>query len=286
MESDIRSRWQASYLGLLTVAVLMVTLGVHLMPSIDRTRILPHSTPASGSLPSDVAAGTSAIRHTNELLGTGGGAHAAVMASSAPATPVLSTRSEPAPVLPRPKVASASERHTVANASTGATGGSTLSDAAQRKQTPRSEPASLCLHGRQAPTIFILGCQKCGTTSLIAQMEQALSWRDVRVQTGRAYTYEPPFYDKEKHFFSTDSLYAKGRMYYLNHFPACHRPRAAVCDATPNYLNVPAAAERLSRLYGQSAGNLTFILILRDPVRALGGACAPRYLLRVPCCTY
>lgn len=112
-------------------------------------------------------------------------------------------------------------------------------------------------------------------------MVQALSWGSVRVQTGHAYTYEPSYCDKEKHFFSTDSLYAKGHMYYLNHFPPCSTARAAVCDATPNYLNVPSAAGRLSRLYGPSAGNLTFILILRDPVSALG-----RLLRCAACCAY
>lgn len=124
------------------------------------------------------------------------------------------------------------------------------------------------MNGRQAPTVFVLGCQKCGTTSLVAQMQQALSWGTVRVQTGHRYSYEPEFHDKEKHFFSTERYFAKGPRYYLNHFPLCSRDRGVICDATPNYLNYPLAPRRLRELYGANADKLTFIVILRDPVCA------------------
>lgn len=141
--------------------------------------------------------------------------------------------------------------------------------APRRAAASRTKPTWLCLDGRQAPSIFIVGCQKCGTTSLLAQMEKTLSWQGVRVQTGHAYRDEPPFFEKEKHFFSTDRIYAKGRRFYLNHFPPCSRQHAAIVDATPNYLNVPQAPRRLKEMYGAAADNLTFVLILRDPVRAL-----------------
>lgn len=134
---------------------------------------------------------------------------------------------------------------------------------------PPLEPRSLCIKGRQAPTVFILGCNKCGTTSITRQMQNAFKGRAMRVATGKRLEGEPVFYEKEKHFFDIDANFAKGFEWYLSHFPPCTAPAAVILDATPDYLRTPSVPQRLAQAYGEHRKELTFIVILRDPVRAM-----------------
>ncbi|WP_424930553.1 sulfotransferase family protein [Amaricoccus tamworthensis] len=102
------------------------------------------------------------------------------------------------------------------------------------------------------PSVFVLGAQKCGTTTvadlLAAQPE----------------IFVPSV--KETYFFCDEELWARGVDWYRSEF---YRPSATgeariFCDATPFYL---ASAEAIDRLAGNSGADARFIVTLRDPVK-------------------
>jgi hypothetical protein len=130
----------------------------------------------------------------------------------------------------------------------------------------------------------MIGCQKCGTTSLVADMLTKLS-----VTCGATLPGEPRKLWKEKHFFdngeckfnpaacfeNNSAVPASGqeaaRAHYLAHFPECSDEKplpagAASMDATPRYMRVPMVPHRIRSLYGETlAKQLTIVIILRDP---------------------
>ena len=102
------------------------------------------------------------------------------------------------------------------------------------------------------PSIFILGVQKCGTTTvadlLAAQPEIFL----------------PSI--KETYFFCDESRYAKGDDWYRSEFYARGATQGSTrfCDATPFYLASREALERIERYAGDEG---RFVVCLRDPVQ-------------------
>ena len=74
----------------------------------------------------------------------------------------------------------------------------------------------MCLNGHRLPTLFVLGAQKCATTSVARRLFEAPS------------TFSPakPFRDggwfsssKELHFFETHARWRRGLSYYATAFP-------------------------------------------------------------------
>jgi len=144
----------------------------------------------------------------------------------------------------------------------------------------------------------MIGCQKCGTTSLVADMMGRMP-----ISCGSTLQNEPRKLWKEKHFFDNgecatspngeacfenDTTVARQgmheeRTHFLSHYPACDNgggghntkkgkgghvlPEGAVSmDATPRYMRVPAAPLRIKAMYGpELSKKLTFVVILRDP---------------------
>lgn len=101
------------------------------------------------------------------------------------------------------------------------------------------------------PSLFILGVQKCGTTTvadLLAQQPEI---------------FVPSV--KETYFFCDESYYAKGEEWYLKEFYASKFTRSALylCDATPFYL---ASEQAIQRLRQYTANDARYIVCLRDPV--------------------
>lgn len=100
------------------------------------------------------------------------------------------------------------------------------------------------------PDVFVIGAQKCGTTSLIRLL------------------YEHPaicsFGIKEKHFYSdevTDASYKS----YLDEFSGCKKGQMTF-DATPSYSFVEETPQRLKAAYSPaSLAKKKFILLLREP---------------------
>lgn len=102
------------------------------------------------------------------------------------------------------------------------------------------------------PDIFILGVQKCGTTTL----SDAL--------TAHSDVFVPAV--KETYFFCDEALYAKGTDWYVREFfsaPAAQvAPRWA--EATPFYL---ASENALERLAAYTSPEARFVVTLRDPAK-------------------
>ena len=126
---------------------------------------------------------------------------------------------------------------------------------------------TLCLERRLAPTLLMLGCQRCGTSSLYEDV--MLHVRGAR--RGHALHGEPEYYGREQHFFATDS-WSRGMHHYLAHFPPCpdHKSGFAFAtDATPAYLRKPIVVERLVDTYQGQIAKLKFVVLLRDPTDRL-----------------
>ena len=112
------------------------------------------------------------------------------------------------------------------------------------------------------PSTFILGVQKCGTSTL-AQMFRT-STEDLVFAS--PLEGEPEWFWKEVHFFSVVKRKQKGVQFYNDHFskPLPHSYSRYI-EATPNYFYIGATP--MQRAYGNKAfANLKFILILKDPV--------------------
>jgi hypothetical protein len=97
------------------------------------------------------------------------------------------------------------------------------------------------------PRVFILGCQKCGTTTLHALLKQHPS-----IISAKQLENEPRHYGKELHFFDAPYRFDLGLPFYLSHFSSddnksiststhgvSHTLRTATSlriDATPKYV--------------------------------------------------
>lgn len=110
----------------------------------------------------------------------------------------------------------------------------------------------LAPHHIPFPDVFLLGAQKCGTTSL----NQLLATHPQICRYGI----------KEKHFF-TENEYLKEKYMrsFVNEFRGCEG--VVTMDATPSYIYYDDIPEKLRNFYtAKSLSSKKFILILRDPV--------------------
>ncbi len=100
-----------------------------------------------------------------------------------------------------------------------------------------------------APSVFIVGAQKGGTSSLHAYLIQ-----HPQLSGG---------IDKEVHFFDRDDHYARGVSWYESRFisPPFRKAQHYI-DATPDYMYRDRAAQRMAKLYPSAK----IVLILREPV--------------------
>ena len=128
-------------------------------------------------------------------------------------------------------------------------------------------PVNLCQGNRVAPALQVLGCMKCGTSSLHHEITKRVM-RDI--DQGKVLSGEFWFTKKEKHFFDRDETYQKGMGWYTNHYPRCMSESPVVgLDSTQGYLKFGAVAERMFTSYGQLSQRLSFVIMLRDPVPRL-----------------
>lgn len=124
-----------------------------------------------------------------------------------------------------------------------------------------------CHKGKILPTVFVLGAQKAGSSTL---------WRDLvahfPVSPAKVLQGDPGFLNKEPHFFDSDDHWEQGPEWYLNHFPRCdsYDAERRTLDGTPNYLGSGHyAAPRIKKLYADRAKDLKFIIIVRDPAKRM-----------------
>ena len=124
----------------------------------------------------------------------------------------------------------------------------------------------LCLNDHLAPSLFVMGPQKTGTTSLASDLKRAFD----EIATGRPLLGDPPFFWKEKHYFGGDYVDYYGDLeHYLEHYPKCEsEPYQLSADCTP-MLSYPLAASRIEETYREQSGRLFFVATLRDPIERL-----------------
>jgi hypothetical protein len=96
------------------------------------------------------------------------------------------------------------------------------------------------------PSVFIVGAQKAGTTSLHDYLSE-----HPQIQSGLL---------KEVRYYSVDNNYAKGNRWYHSFFPYAGNKKSL--DATPEYLYYPYVAQRL---YDYNP-NAKIIIVLRNPI--------------------
>ncbi len=113
-------------------------------------------------------------------------------------------------------------------------------------------------HDRSLPDFAIVGCQRCGTTSLFRYLAR--------------HPLILPSIKKEVHYFDREENFARGEYWYRAHFPARKRlaraqrrsgQRVLTGEATPDYLFREAALERMARLWSPET---RLIVLLRNPV--------------------
>ena len=108
------------------------------------------------------------------------------------------------------------------------------------------------------PTIFLVGGQKCGSSSLFEMLvEHPLVLKGTH---------------KEKHFFNIEDAYAKGIEYYHTLFVPNGKmdPKAMFMDGTP-MMDCTVCWQRIYDTYTKAGAikqrdNLKFIVLLREPV--------------------
>lgn len=101
---------------------------------------------------------------------------------------------------------------------------------------------------RRLPHFLILGAQKAGTTALVAYLAQ-----HPRIALAA---------EKEVDFFASDLRYGQGLAWYGSQWDRKLPAGTLRFEASPNYLFVPPAAERIRRRVPRAK----LIVILRDPV--------------------
>ena len=131
--------------------------------------------------------------------------------------------------------------------------------------------------GRPRPTAFILGVQKCGTSSLATELfgHPDLAWPTMLAG-------EPFFFNKETHFFDRcvlhEEKYCENKKpkdqttvaFYNRHFPPTPRPTARLryIEATPDYYyNAGSTIRNMRAAYGEwNFAALRFVVVVKDPV--------------------
>ena len=99
----------------------------------------------------------------------------------------------------------------------------------------------------KSPDFFIVGAQKCGTSTVHNWLNQ-----DSRINLPRY---------KETHFFSTH--YSKGMNWYLKQFPDFYNGQYVLRgEVDPSYMFFPKVFERIKR----DTDNPKFIFIFRKPI--------------------
>ena len=118
-----------------------------------------------------------------------------------------------------------------------------------------------CVNGRIIPSLFLIGIQKCGTTTLDEVLKQF-----PQLSHGRK---------KEHHFFDQEN-YMKNYTDYVESFPECNTGTVRSFDATPNYSNPDSyAAENIKQFYeehGIPLNKLIFIAIVCSNSRRISSS--------------
>jgi hypothetical protein len=126
---------------------------------------------------------------------------------------------------------------------------------------------NICINGHIAPELFLIGAQKAATSSLAAMLGHP------NLKFPRALPDEPTYTAKELHTFDRRDNFAKGKSYWLSHYPECTTDeRLVATDMTPNYLIAPEAPNNIKQFYGDQLGRIKLVSVLRNPVNRIHSA--------------
>jgi len=131
---------------------------------------------------------------------------------------------------------------------------------------------SMCINDHIAPSVFMLGFQKAGTSSLFKDLKRQFPFLEPATPLAGQ---EEEWQSKEVDFFSDPNRYKKGKQFYLSHFPKCTErvKEYRTLDATINNLWGGAdAAKKVKETYGDKAKDIKFLLIVRDPTMRMSSA--------------
>eukprot|EP00041_Stephanoeca_diplocostata_P012106 m.202059 g.202059 ORF g.202059 m.202059 type:complete len:343 (+) comp18812_c0_seq1:136-1164(+) len=139
---------------------------------------------------------------------------------------------------------------------------------------------TFCFRGRAVPSLFILGVQKSGTTTLhdlIADRFPNVVTADLdqHATIFSAHNPDPRYYRKELHFLDEKERYVEGLPWYSSYFPNCTSKKVAI-DSTPNYFSNEGQAQgdefwhRLHKAYNTHLKpgweqKIVFVVVFRDP---------------------
>lgn len=133
-----------------------------------------------------------------------------------------------------------------------------------------------CMKEHLVPSVFLLGFQKAGSSSLWDQLVNKVGLKRGCGEVGKPCTVwgheEPLYMKKELHHFDQDERYQRGLGFYAAHFPKCTEvsKNDQALDGTPNYItDGKKVAERINETYGDKAKDLHFIVIVRSPARRM-----------------
>lgn len=125
----------------------------------------------------------------------------------------------------------------------------------------------VCYEAGCWPLTWMLGCQKCGTSSLgeVLDHSRLACYASVTgINVGK-----PIWYGKETHYWDNVTQgVALDPTYYLQLYPKTrtHQCRSFL-EATPNYLPMVKVAATISRLMPRQAlAMVRFIIVLREPI--------------------
>ena len=121
----------------------------------------------------------------------------------------------------------------------------------------------VCNVQNRLPKLFVLGFQKCGTSSLHEWLIQS----SLDIVPANAAVHDPTQNSKELHFFNTPHHVEKGLAYYASHFQSSLRSTQLFVDATNDY--IWSHSEDLVQAYGGAShtlfSSLKFLFILQKP---------------------
>lgn len=143
--------------------------------------------------------------------------------------------------------------------------------ALEMKVAATSPVQNLCIGGRMAPELILLGAARCSTSSFAQNIYQSPSIKFPTCLPEDNRPYKCPAHGlKEMHFFNHDERYSLGTDFWLNHYPECQtEDRFVATDLTPAYLADPKVPDRLLEFYGKKISAVKFLVLVRDPIKVI-----------------
>jgi len=128
-----------------------------------------------------------------------------------------------------------------------------------------------CVNGHRLPQLFLLGAEKCGTTSMALQMKGQYG---LKANTGRFGDGTFEDVGKEPHFFDIVKRADQGIEHYASVYPTCEEAELTF-DASPIIFadkeeqnSYEHSFERLAEMYGpERLKHTTFAMLLCNPYR-------------------